>query len=1033
MVRTFDENTRVKIPATIQFMRLGYNYVSLKDADRHDGTNIFIEIFKNSIERLNNRKFSEEEIYELISDIHRVIQNNDLGKEFYTWLMNPMDKPKLIDFDKIENNNFSVVNELTFGKYEGERFRPDINILINGIPISFIEVKPPNNIGTIQAEFNRMLNERLKNETVKKHFNMLQIVSFSNNMDYEDGNDYSPAEEIKAGSFYTTPNGQQTFFSFFREEENLPLAPYVIDDNVISEVIEDNNYPLSLRDTPEFKTNLDPLSPCNSFITSMYTKDRLMFLLQYGIMYIDSEVPQKHIMRYPQFFACRRILDKLESGEKSGIIWHTQGSGKTALSAYANRVIRDYYAKKGIVARFYFVVDRLDLLRQAVSEFSMRGFDVEQVEGKREFQTALNRTAPKITKMDATGEFCVVNIQKFSENPPIAENDYNAKIQRVIFIDEAHRSYSLKGQFFANLLTVDSDANFIALTGTPLLSKSERSNLKFGDYIHKYFYDKSILDGYTLRIKKEQIETVARTQIKHNIELEDPSAKDAEKAIWISDQIIASLGKYIAQDFIGFRFAHNDSSIGGMVVCSSNKQAQLLFEWLNSNSELTVKVVISTDESEGQFYSSISERNKEAQYDFKHTNQPDLLIVHRMLTTGYDVPRLKKMYMLRNAREHTLLQTISRVNRPYRNSNGKRYEYGYIVDFVDIEEEYDKAIESYINELEGDFSDGDEPYTLKGLVVSAEDVYKRYQEYIHHLSTLVNELTNLELFSQEIRKKERGELYTLRQVLNGIKNCYTEFKLSLSKQYEYLIDIEKIRLLIKEVENRIKLLNIKTRPTDTLEILNNQNVVTIVYEFIKYNVQVINLGEVSNGHDGMTANVRKKVEEIQNNVNKIRNEINRNVNKTQEQLVLFDAFLSDIFTRLDIANIEDLSDINEDLYKAYQEIFSINNENDRLAAVYNGKYSYVKTYQDITSEYKELNVDEVEQMLLVISEIISEILVTNNLIKYSRTNFINSIKKNVTHQLIKKGLYKSLNLKEIFTYVLSQVYTNLHAYKELEC
>lgn len=99
---------------------------------------------------------------------------------------------------------------------------------------------------------------------------------------------------------------------------------------------------------------------------------------------------------------------------------------------------------------------------------------------------------PKDAGSDAVGEFVVVNIQKFESAIPKARNEYNSNIQRVFFIDEAHRSYALNGEYFKNLILCDPDAVFIALTGTPLLSKKERSNLKFGDYIHKYFYDKSI-------------------------------------------------------------------------------------------------------------------------------------------------------------------------------------------------------------------------------------------------------------------------------------------------------------------------------------------------------------------------------------------------------------------------------------------------------------------------------------------------------------------------------------------------------------
>lgn len=213
----FNEDTRVKIPATIQFLRLGYNYQSLKadDIDIDFNTKIFVNRFKPALEKINNRQFTYDEIKSIIVQIHNVLKNNDLGKEFYNWLIDPQGKAKLIDFDDISKNDFAVVDELPFSIVEGTEegsFRPDINILINGMPLAFLEVKKPNNDGGIQKEFDRMINKRLQNPDYRKFFNLIQFVSFSNNMEYEDDDD---AEDVKAGSFYTTPNGNNTNFSFF--------------------------------------------------------------------------------------------------------------------------------------------------------------------------------------------------------------------------------------------------------------------------------------------------------------------------------------------------------------------------------------------------------------------------------------------------------------------------------------------------------------------------------------------------------------------------------------------------------------------------------------------------------------------------------------------------------------------------------------------------------------------------------------------------------------------------------------------------
>lgn len=199
----FNEDMRVKIPATIQFLRLGYEYQSLREADIDFNTKIFINRFKPALEKINDRKFSYDEIKEILLEINSVIKNNDLGKEFYNWLINPLDRVKLFDVEDWDNNDFAVVDELPFSIIEGTgegSFRPDINILINGMPLGFLEVKKPNNEGGIQKEFDRMINKRLVNPDYKKFFNMIQMISFSNNMSYEDSDD---VEDVKAGSFYT--------------------------------------------------------------------------------------------------------------------------------------------------------------------------------------------------------------------------------------------------------------------------------------------------------------------------------------------------------------------------------------------------------------------------------------------------------------------------------------------------------------------------------------------------------------------------------------------------------------------------------------------------------------------------------------------------------------------------------------------------------------------------------------------------------------------------------------------------------------
>lgn len=1015
-MQRFDENTRVKLPATIQFMRLGYEYQSLRDIELDSETRITVNRFKPAIERINNIKLTDAEVLSLIDDINSVIKQNDMGQAFYRWIIDPQDQIKLVDFDNVYDNDFAVVNELFYGPQERGSFRPDINVLINGIPLGFLEVKKPNNEGGIQAEFSRMLDRRLEVPEYRKFFNMLQFVTFSNNMEYETDDDSAMAEDIKAGSFYTTPNGKNTTFSFFREEQPKKDGFTEVMLDTIKYVLKDNHYSPTEVETPEFQTNLDHLTPCNRFVTSFFDKERLLYFLRYGMAYIKGKTVQKHIMRYPQYFASKALLKRLEAGGKSGIIFHTQGSGKTELAAFSVRILRDYYAQNNITARFYYVVDRLDLLTQVSGEMKKCGLSVVNVSDKKKFEAELNRPLSKNLTMHADGEITVVNIHKFDDKMPVAKNDYQANIQRIFFVDEAHRSYSITGEFFKNLMLVDSDAVYIAMTGTPLLSKKERSNLKFGDYIHKYFYDKSIADGYTLRIKKEAIDTTARAEIRKNLEIEDANAN--KSVVMESEDYVNALGKFIEKDFTYFRLTNSDNTIGGMIVCSSNPQAKRIKEWFDQNSELATGLVITDD-------AIPTERNKKTQIAFKETLQPDILIVHQMLTTGYDVNRLKKMYLLRNAKEHTLLQTISRVNRPYKSPAGKVYQYGYIVDFVDIEKEYDRTIEMYLKELEDDFDPDagtDEGSSLGGLVIGPDDINKKYLNYKKTLDGMID-TSNLERFSTQLTFFTKDALLTIRRILNGIKTCYTEFLLSRATEYAKQVDIDRTKKLISETQHRIDFINLRSQPTDLMSIVSNKEVVDIIYEFFKVKISILDLGKLVDAMKRFTES--EDYQKMTDTVIKIQDEVKRNKNRNQASVVKLDELLKKIFEMLEIADLDDMSSVNEELAKVLEEIRKINAENERLASRYDGNYAFVKTYTDAVEVHSDCDIEDIAKVIDIVYASVKDIKDANILVLQGRENFAASIKKATTAELLRLGLYKKLGLKDWFNSLLNETYVNM--------
>ena len=243
----FNENTRVKIPAILQLCRLGYSYVSLSKAKWDITTNIFTTIFNESIKRINP-DIEEGDIKRTYENISLALDNEDLGEAFSKMLY-ATSGVKLIDFKDFNNNSFNVVTELTY-KNGDDEFRPDITLLINGMPLAFIEVKKPNNQEGVLAERDRF-NARFKNKKFRKFINISQVLAFSNNMEY----DIESIEPIQ-GAFYSSTSYTSANFNCFREEEKFDLATLLKaeDGQLENFILKDNNLS-AIKHSPENSRN----------------------------------------------------------------------------------------------------------------------------------------------------------------------------------------------------------------------------------------------------------------------------------------------------------------------------------------------------------------------------------------------------------------------------------------------------------------------------------------------------------------------------------------------------------------------------------------------------------------------------------------------------------------------------------------------------------------------------------------------------------------------------------------------------------
>ncbi|MBP3752051.1 MAG: type I restriction endonuclease subunit R, partial [Pyramidobacter sp.] len=415
--------------ALIHLTRLGYQYFG-KITEEQAGTvydpdtNILIPVFLEQFKKLNPEHSSAAE--ETLRLIRQELDDDDLGRGFYKRLRS-VSPVRLVDFDHPENNVYHCTAEFTC-KRDQDEFRPDITLFVNGLPLIFVEVKKPNNQGGIVAESERMNRVRFPNKKFRRFINITQFMIFSNNMEYDAEGGIVPIQ----GAFYCTAARDKAPFNCFREENpaNSKIAPYnrtypylPVDPAVEKKILSDFNCQV-IHNAPEYRTNLDENTPTNRILTSMCSPWRLLFILKYGIAYVKMErevdghietTDQKHIMRYQQLFAALAVLRKLKEGTRSGVIWHTQGSGKTALSYYLHAVLSDHYAALNKVAKFYFIVDRLDLLEQASQEFEARGLVVKTAESREELMQQF-RTSQALEGASGKPEITVVNIQKFKED-----------------------------------------------------------------------------------------------------------------------------------------------------------------------------------------------------------------------------------------------------------------------------------------------------------------------------------------------------------------------------------------------------------------------------------------------------------------------------------------------------------------------------------------------------------------------------------------------------------------------------------------
>ncbi|GAA7317404.1 type I restriction endonuclease subunit R [Helicobacter pylori] len=816
-----NEITRVQVPALMHLAKLDYDFIPTNSKPNLDtATNILIDSFTQAFKRLNPTKNAQDSLTEM----KKRLNYNDLGKSFYEYLLKS--EHQIIDFDNPNNNLYEMMAELPY-----KSFRPDATLFINGLPLVNIEVKQPLAGQGIKEERDRHI-KRYKNPENKVFYNLAQIWLFSDNLPYDENNP-------NQGAFYSA--SYSPIFQRFVEADKLDITPppRKNDENhqnhkSLEEIQKSVLNEFNLKETDCPKSPKD--TPTNALLTSFCSPKRLCFILKYGISFLKEKSEfKKHIWRYAQMFASLNVLKELQKHYENnpkdplkGIIWHTQGSGKTALTYHLTKLIKDFFNPLGKKTKFYFIMDRLDLLEQAKNEFLKRGLQAHEAENKEDLSQKLKNSSV-FENPQGNDEIIVVNIQKFkapnedlSDNTPkeiISKTDLQESIQnshdlqRVFIIDEAHRSYDPKGCFYANLIECDKTAIKIALTGTPLLednAQDKATKNTFGNYLHTYSYTESIKDGHTLKLQLEIIEKSYKEKLQEiyrllqeSITIENIEVK--KETIFNDEKYIKAMLSYIIRDLLKFRQLNdNNKQLKAMVVCFSSKQARLanlLFnevqeEVLQKNPNLMIlnklkSSLILHDEQEV----------KEKIYSFKHEDT-DIAFVFNMLLTGFDLPNLKRLYIHRELKDHNLLQALARVNRSYNNMS-----FGYLIDFVGIQENFDKTTDDYLKELNRfNQSGANSDSNIKDIFADREnlekDIKNAYNDLFDYPIDNIEDMTSAIVKMSDINELQKVShaIKTLKERYNLIRTSNDEKILSLKEK----IDIEKINKISSTLSQKAK-------------------------------------------------------------------------------------------------------------------------------------------------------------------------------------------------------------------------------------
>ncbi|RUT49048.1 type I restriction endonuclease subunit R [Campylobacter fetus] len=667
---------------------------------------------------------------------------------------------KYIDFENTQNNHFFITEEFIIDCANQNEIvktrRPDLVVFINGIPLVVIELKKSS--VSYQNGARQLLMEQ-KNDEIPHLFKYIQLTIAAN------------TNEARYGTMGTPLK----FYSLWKEEESQKV-----------------------KETLKTMIDSREVSSLDLTLFALLSKDRLLRLIKNYILF-DKKV--KKVSRYQQFFGIEKTLkgvEKITDGTRAGgLIWHTQGSGKSLTMVMLAKLLKNTYSNAKIIV----VTDRIDLDEQIHKTFENTDVKADRASSGSDLIDKLQSGISVITTL----------VHKFEKvrNSQTIIKDNNI----FVLVDESHRTQG--GDLHNAMKKALPLACYLGFTGTPLLKKEKNKNsfLKFGGEIHRYTIDEAVKDGAVLpllyegRLADQEVLNPKGLERKFDMisrELSDDAKRDLQQK-WARFQRVVSSEQrleLIALD-INEHFKKTlkmaNSGFKAMFATSSKYEAIKYHKIFEEYGDIKTAYAISSNEHEEldggnkeyvalswqetiKNYGSEEEYLKYVKNEFIYGDEIDLLIVVDKLLTGFDAPRASTLYIDKQLKEHNLLQAIARVNRLY---DGK--DYGYIVDYRGLLGELDQALTNYAS------LDGFDPEDLTGAVIDVRSEIAKAKVYYTHLEGLFN----------DVKFKDDLESYVV--VLEDIqkRDDFKEWLSRLARAFKLALSSEKIDDILSE--NEIKL------------------------------------------------------------------------------------------------------------------------------------------------------------------------------------------------------------------------------------